>query len=150
MAQFGEYSCRKISNAVNANHNLTKEVEQLNRQWMESYVTRDTAFLEQRLADDYVSTFPDGTVLDKKGEIESLKSGDIALTGMTPSEMDVRTYGGATAVITGRSTIKANVKGQEVSGEYRFTDVWIKQGNRWLAVASQVTRIAESQALKKT
>jgi ketosteroid isomerase-like protein len=134
---------------MNANHNLMKEVEQLNRQCMESYVTRDTAFLEQYLADDYASTFPDGTVLDKKGEIESLKSGDIALTEMTPSGMDVRTYGGATAVITGRSTIKANVKGQEVSGEYRFTDVWIKQGDRWLAVASQVTRIAESQALKK-
>jgi len=31
-----------------------------------------------------------------------------------------------------------------VSGEYRFTDVWIKQDNRWLAVASQATRIAES------
>src|ERR1044071_1119602 len=75
---FGEHSWRKKSNAVNANHNLTKEVEHLNRQWMESYVTRDTAFLEQYLADDYASTFPDGTVLEEKGEIESLKSGDSA------------------------------------------------------------------------
>ena len=124
-------------------NNLTEEVTRLNLRWMESYVGRDTAFLEQYLADDYVSTFPDGTVLDKQGEIESLKSGDIALTEMTPSEMNVRMYDGA-AVITGRSTIKANVKGEKVSGEYRFTDVWIKQDNRWLAVASQVTRIAEA------
>jgi ketosteroid isomerase-like protein len=122
---------------------LAEEAKRLNRQWMESYVRRDTAFLEQHLAEDYMSTFPDGTVLDKKGEIDSLKSGDIALTEMTPSEMNVRTYGQA-AVITGRSTIKAMVKGQEVSGEYRFTDVWVKLSNRWLAVTSQVTRIAES------
>ena len=128
---------------MDAINNLTEEVTRLNRRWMEAYVRRDTAFLEQYLADDYVSTFPDGTVLDKQGEIESLKSGDIALTEMTPSEMNVRTYGGA-AVITGRSTIKANVKGKKVSGEYRFTDVWIKQDNHWRAVASQVTRIAES------
>ena len=128
---------------MDAINNLTEEVTRLNRRWMESYVRRDTAFLEQYLADDYVSTFPDGTVLDKQGEIESLKSGEIALTEMTPSEMNVRTYGGA-AVIAGRSTIKADVKGEKVSGEYRFTDVWIKQDNRWLAVASQVTRIAES------
>ena len=128
---------------MDAINNLTEEVKRLNRRWMESYVSRDTAFLEQYLADDYVSTFPDGMVLDKKGEIASLKSGDIALTEMTPSEMNVRTYGEA-AVITGRSTIKADVKGEKVSGEYRFTDVWIKQGNRWLAVASQVTRIAKS------
>jgi ketosteroid isomerase-like protein len=122
---------------------LAEEAKSLNRQWMESYVKRDTAFLEQYLADDYVSTFPDGTVLDKKSEIESLKSGDIALTAMTPREMTVRTYGKA-AVITGRSTITARVKGQEVSGDYRFTDVWVKHDNRWLAVASQVTRIAEA------
>ena len=128
---------------MDAINNLTEEVTRLNLRWMESYVGRDTAFLEQYLADDYVSTFPDGTVLDKQGEIESLKSGDIALTEMTPSEMNVRTYDGA-AVITGRSTIKANVKGKKVSGEYRFTDVWIKQDNHWRAVASQVTRIAES------
>ena len=128
---------------MDAINNLTEEVTRLNRRWMEAYVRRDTAFLEQYLADDYVSTFPDGTVLDKQGEIESLKSGDIALTEMTPSEMNVRMYDGA-AVITGRSTIKANVKGEKVSGEYRFTDVWIKQDNRWLAVASQVTRIAEA------
>src|ERR1044072_7777862 len=98
------------------------EVEQLNRQWMESYVKRDVGFLERHLAEDYASTFPDGSVLDKQGEIESLKSGDIALTAMIPREMKVRTYDGA-AIITGQSTITAKVKGQNVSGEYRFTDV---------------------------
>jgi hypothetical protein len=110
---------------------------------MEAYVRRDTGFLERHLSDDYVSTFPDGTVLDKEGEIESLKSGAVALEEMTPSEMVVRIYGEA-AVITGQSTIRAKVKGQEASGEYRFTDVWIKRSNRWQAVASQVTRIAQS------
>jgi ketosteroid isomerase-like protein len=120
----------------------TEEVEKLNRQWMESYVRRDTGFLERYLADDYVSTFPDGAVLDKKGEIQALKSGAVTLTEMTPREMKVRAYGDA-AVITGRSSIKAKVNGQEVSGEFRFTDVWIRESSRWLAVASQVTRIAE-------
>jgi ketosteroid isomerase-like protein len=118
------------------------EVEQLNRQWMDSYVRQDIAFLERHLSEDYVSTFPDGTVLDKKGEIEALRSGAIALTQMKPSEMIVRTYGEA-AVITGQSTIKAKVKGEEVSGEYRFIDVWIRRNNQWQAVASQVTRIAQ-------
>ena len=59
---------------------------------------------------------------------------------MVPREMNVRVYGDA-AVITGRSTIKANVDGQPVTGDYRFTDVWVKRDD-WQAVASQVTRIA--------
>jgi len=56
--------------------------------------------------------------------------------------MNVRIYG-ETAVITGRSPIK--VKGQDVSGEYRFTHVWIKRSDRWQVVASQVTRIADPE-----
>jgi ketosteroid isomerase-like protein len=120
---------------------LTEEVARLNRQWMDSYVKRDIAFLERYLAEDYTSTFPDGSVLDKQGEIDSLKSGAIALAEMTPREMNVRVYRD-TAVITGQSTIRAKVKDQEISGEYRFTDVWVKQDGRWLAVASHVTRMA--------
>jgi ketosteroid isomerase-like protein len=118
-----------------------KEVESLNRQWMQSYVNRDTGFLERYLADDYVSTFPDGAVLDKKGEIAALASGAVALTAMIPREMTVRMYGDA-AVITGQSSIQATVNGEEVSGDFRFTDIWVRQSDRWLAVASQVTRIA--------
>jgi ketosteroid isomerase-like protein len=134
---------RTIAHSLLRNRNgLAEEVTTLNRQWMESYVRSDVAFLERHLADDYMSTFPDGTVLDKQGEIAALKSGDIALTEMTPREMKVRIYGEA-AVITGRSVIKAKVNGRETSGEFRFTDVWVKQDNHWMAVASQVTRIAE-------
>jgi hypothetical protein len=108
---------------------------------MDAYIRRDAAFLERYLASSYVSTFPDGAVLDKKGEIEALKSGEVLLSEMTPLEMNAHLYGAA-AVITGRSAIKAELKGEQVSGQYRFTDVWVKQDGQWLAVASQVTRIA--------
>ena len=43
--------------------------------------------------------------------------------------MKVRIYGEA-ALITGRSTIKAKVKGQDASGGYRFTHVWINREPR--------------------
>lgn len=112
---------------------LRQQLETLNRMWMESYVKRDLAFLEQHVADEYVSTFPDGSVLDKKGEIAALSSGAVVLTDMRAREMTVQLYGEA-AVITGQSTIEARVAGRDESGEYR--------DNRWVAVASQVTRIA--------
>jgi ketosteroid isomerase-like protein len=119
---------------------LIEEVRRWNEQWMESYVNLDFAFLQQHLSDEYVSTFPDGTVLDKKGEMELLESGDVAFAAMKPLEMKVRVFG-ETAVITGRSAIRAMVKGRDESGEFRFTDVWAKQDGCWQAVASQVTRI---------
>lgn len=71
-----------------------------------------------------------------------MKSGDIALTEMTPSEMNVRMYG-ETAVITGRSVIKAKVKsqgGQRRIALYRHGG---ETGQPLDGVTSQVTRIAE-------
>jgi hypothetical protein len=49
-------------------------------EWMESYVKRDTGFLDRHPSDDYTSIYPHRTVLDKKGEIESVKSGELAIT----------------------------------------------------------------------
>jgi len=33
--------------------------------------------------------------------------------------------------------------GQESSGEYRYTQVWVKMQGRWQLVANQITRIAK-------
>jgi ketosteroid isomerase-like protein len=125
---------------ASASDELKNQLEALNRMWMEAYIKRDSAFLQRHLRDDYVSTFPDGTVLDKRGEIEALTSGAVVLSEMTANEMKVQLYRD-TAVITGRSTIKASVKGHDESGEYRFTDVWVREAGHWRAAASQVTRI---------
>jgi hypothetical protein len=83
-------------------NSAAEEVTKLQQMWTESYARGDAAFLERHLSDDYIDTFPDGTVLDRSGEIES-------------GEINVRIYGEA-AVITGRSTIRAKLKGQDVSG----------------------------------
>ena len=123
----------------------TEELTKLNQQWTDAYASGDAEFLERILSDDYVDTFPDGTVLDKKSEIEAVKSGAVAFTE-TPAELSVRVYGDA-AVIAGRSTIDARLKGQNVSGEFRFTHTWIKRGDGWQVVASQVTRIVNPAAI---
>jgi ketosteroid isomerase-like protein len=125
-----------------------KAVAELNRQWMRAYAKGDLDFLEKHMSEDYVGTFPDGTVLDKKGEIEAVKSGTVKILEMTPKEMTVRTYGN-TAVITGQSHIEAVVGGQAMSANFRFTDVWVAQDGSWRAVASQVTRIEDRVDLEE-
>lgn len=127
----------------NPDTSTEEHLRRLNRQWMEAYTKRDTAFLESHMSDDYVGTFPDGTVHGKKGEIEAVASGAVSITHMVPREMTVHVYGDA-AVITGQSCVRATVDGQDIADELRFTDVWIKQENQWKAVASQVTRIEQS------
>jgi ketosteroid isomerase-like protein len=125
--------------------NLIEEtVRSLNLQWMKSYTQHDVEFLNTHMADSYVGTYPDGSVHNKQTEIESVKSGKIAILEIQPIEMSVQIYNGNTAVLTGTSNIKANIDGKEISDNFRFTDVWVKTKERWQAVASQVTRIDHS------
>jgi ketosteroid isomerase-like protein len=121
---------------------VAEVIKELEQKWVDAYVNREAACLERFLANDYTGAYPDGSVLDKKREIEDVKSGAVAPTEIMLDEVKVRRYGDA-AVITGKSITKGKMKDQDVSGEYRFTDVLVKQGDRWQAVAGQVTRIAK-------
>ena len=122
---------------------VAEQLRRLNRQWMDAYVKRDIAFLQVHMSDDYVGTFPDGTVHDKRSEIDAVASGAVAITRMEPVEMQVRVYGEA-AVMTGHSSVEATLGGKAMAAELRFTDVWIRRDGQWQAIASQVTRIESS------
>jgi len=57
-------------------------------------------------------------------------------------EMKARVYGDA-AVVTYRWTSKETFKGQDISGQSRWTDTWVKRAGRWQCVASHGSRIAQ-------
>ena len=54
--------------------------------------------------------------------------------------MNVRVYGDA-AVVTYSTMDKGTFKGQDISGRYRWTDVFARRGGTWQIVAGQGTRI---------
>jgi ketosteroid isomerase-like protein len=61
---------------------------------------------------------------------------------VSADELKVRVFGNA-AVVTGRDTLKgAQYKGKDLSGQYRFTDVFVQRDGRWQAVASHSSKIA--------
>lgn len=129
-------------------HDDTDEqaLAELNRRWMLAYVRRDIGFLREHMDDGYVGTFPDGSVHSKQGEIEALSSGRLSIEEMAPEEMHVRLYE-ATAVLTGRSRVRASLAGARVAGSLRFTDVWVRTAQGWRAVASHVTPVASDVAV---
>jgi hypothetical protein len=101
----------------------------------------DLAFLDRILADDYVQTNWDGTRATKAQVLASLKSKEDAITYSAGDDYEVRVYGDA-AVVTGRWTGKETIKGKDTSGQYRWTDTWIKKAGRWQCVASQNAKIS--------
>ena len=82
-------------------------------------------------------------VTTKKQDLEALKqppNPDVKLTAYDVDDMNVRLYD-KTAVVTGRVTTKRLVKGQAMTSQSRFTDVFVWRDGRWQLVAGHSSRI---------
>jgi len=110
--------------------------------WADAYLKGDAARLAEIEADDYISTDPSGHVYNKAQDIADVKSGTFKAESFKLDDMKVTMVNATAAVVTGRTTIKGKYQGQDISGQYRFTDTWVKRQGRWQCIASQSTAIA--------
>ena len=117
---------------------LIEEVREFERAWGFAYIRRDTAALEEIMADDYTFTDPLGGVTDKRQNLDYIRSGLFRVEDTHSRDICVRIYG-ETAVVTALSIFKASYKGFKVRGRYQYTDVLVRRQGRWYAVASQAT-----------
>jgi len=122
---------------------VEQELIDLEKGWADAQVQvkLDLAFLDRILADDYVQSNWDGTSVTKAQILASLESKEDVITYSAGDDYRVRVYGDA-AVVTGRWTGKETIKGKDASGQYRWTDTWIKKAGRWQCVASHNSKIS--------
>jgi ketosteroid isomerase-like protein len=99
----------------------------------------DWKAVEQIEAEDLIFTNADGSVDGRPQELASIRSGDLKFESIEMSELRVRDLGDV-AVTTGKLVERAHYKDADLSGTYRFTDVWSKRKRRWQLVAGQETR----------
>ena len=116
----------------------------LEHEWVDAYVRRDVAALDRIEADDFTFNDPTGKVATKKDDIEDVKSGAFKAESISFEEIRVRLYK-KTAVITGVAIMKATYKQQDISGKYRFLDVFARHKGAWKAVATQLTAVASGK-----
>jgi len=112
--------------------------------WSEADVKKDAATLNRILADDWIGIDFEGTVMTRAEVLKqvSAHAADTATESTVLGEMKVRVYGN-TALVTGKETEKSRYKGEDSSGEYIWTDVFVLRNGRWQAVSSQSTKIVE-------
>ena len=115
------------------------------RQWDEAYARRDGEALNQILAREFSFTSPTGQVVNRSLYLSAnLKAPDIAIeTPINSDDVQVHVYGG-TAVVTSVAAQRGQRFNRDPKVRYRYTDVWVKRGGRWQAVASQATRIGDA------
>ena len=115
---------------------------QMEQELADAIIKGDAAPFERAMADTFNFTAPDGSTQNKTQFIADLKSGALKIESTKNDDVKVQVYGDA-AVLTYRSTDKGKYKEFDISGQYRYTRVYVKQQGQWRLAAFHLGPIAQ-------
>jgi ketosteroid isomerase-like protein len=127
----------QTTNSPNSEEESVRKVED---EFAAAYGRNDADTLERLWAADYTFVNPAGQVLTKAERLAMLRSGELKIEAYSRDDESIGIYGN-TAVVTYRSTVKAQRNGTDISSQRRVITVLVKSGGRWQAVAQQSTAI---------
>ncbi len=110
-------------------------LRQLNDEWVKALVRGDSETLNSIMADDFLFAYPfEGD--DKAQFISDVSSGDVRVEMLTRENVGVRIWG-ATAVVTGKDSVKWYYQGRDFSGHYKIIHVYAHRNGQWQLVSVQ-------------
>jgi len=107
----------------------------LNRDYIRSVQDGDVQRFEEILADDFLCSNPDGSLIDRAAFLEQ-SAKLVTIANLEAHDVNVRIMGDV-AIIHARTTYTLPGGGAGAGG---YTDVWARRDGRWLAVSAHVTR----------
>jgi uncharacterized protein (TIGR02246 family) len=132
--------------AVQSSNNLLNQVGNSDEQTIRQTLTElmnalsrnDIETVGRIYADDYQITLQDGTTTTKAERLNAMKSGSLRYSALTFDNVKIRQYGNA-AVATYHVTGKSVTPKGEQNTNSQATVTFVKNGNRWQVVSSQIT-----------
>src|ERR1700747_2680458 len=109
----------------------------LNRDYIHSVQHGDGRRFDEILADDFLCSNPDGSLVDKK-QFLAQTARPVTISGLTAENVKVRIIGDV-AIIHARTSY-TTADGEQRNG--RYTDVWARRDGRGLAGCAHVARLA--------
>jgi ketosteroid isomerase-like protein len=107
----------------------------LNRDYIDSVQNSDVARFDEILADDFLCSHPDGSLVDRATFLEQTAR-PVAIRGLAAEDVNIRLMGDFAIIHAATRYTKPD--GAE--GRGRYTDVWARRNGRWLCVSAHVTR----------
>jgi ketosteroid isomerase-like protein len=107
----------------------------LNRDYIASVQHGDVKRFSEILAEDFLCSTPDATLLDK-AEFLTVTAKPVTIRGLEAVDVKIRILDDI-AIIHG-ATHYRTADGTARQG--RYTDVWARRGSQWLCVSAHVTR----------
>jgi ketosteroid isomerase-like protein len=108
---------------------------QLNDDYIRSVQTSDVKRFGEMLADDFLCSNPDGSLVDRAAFLVQTAR-PVTIRHLAAHDVKVRLLGDF-AIIHARTTYTT---ADGTPGGGRYTDVWARRNGTWLAVSAHVTR----------
>jgi ketosteroid isomerase-like protein len=107
----------------------------LNDDYIRSVQRSDVRRFSEILAEDFLNSNPDGTLVDRAGFLSQIAK-PVTISNLKVEDVRIRIFGDF-ALIHARTTY-TTPEGRAAAG--RYTDTWARRNGRWLCVAAHVTR----------
>jgi ketosteroid isomerase-like protein len=117
------------------------EILALGARWAEAERHADTNILDEIAADDFRLVGPFGFVLDKTQWLDRYLSGDLVTSSLVWEDVEVREFG-ETAITIGRQTQQATYQGRLADGQFRVTQVFIRDQGRYRLASVHLSQAA--------
>ncbi len=122
----------------------TADVERLRaiqQELASAWITRDRETIDRLLAPDWVVTHVAGQRITRAEAFRDMLESDATRLAVSDvDELEIRVYGDA-AVVTGRTHASGTQSEVPFDIRLRFTDVFVRRGDQWQAVASHASQI---------
>jgi ketosteroid isomerase-like protein len=119
--------------ATQSDHDI---LEQLNRDYIDSVQHSDVKRFDEILAEEFYCSNPDGSLVDRAAFLRQTAR-PVTISNLKAEDVLIRIMDDV-AIIHART---AYTKPDGSTGGGRYTDVWARRGDRWLAVSAHVTRL---------
>jgi len=126
---------------------VVETLRNLQHEYVRATLKRDTLALRRLEPSDATFHYPDGSTGTGKTDLAAVTSGAVMFDSFKVDSLRVRVLAPTVAVVTGHASIRGKAKlgdaGQEqdLSGEFRFIDVWRHRAGQWQIAAEQYTKI---------
>ena len=119
--------------ATQSDHDI---LDALNTDYINSVQHSDVKRFDEILAPDFYCSNPDGSLVDRAAFLRQTAQ-PVVIRNLKAEDVMIRIIGN-TAIIHARTSF---VKPDGTQGRGRYTDVWMRHDESWLAVSAQVTRL---------
>jgi len=152
LLQFGCANPQPTNTSTNANMAIAEatpdkaaieaEITRIENDWPRIIKERDVAALRRMEADDAVFVYPDGSTGGKDQDTKDIESGALSADSWEVSELTIKVLDKDSAIATVRSVVKGGKyktpegKTQDISGEYRSVDTFVRRNEQWQLIGS--------------